>query len=236
MGRNVLIIEDESKIRSVVKAYLEREGYRVMEAGNGPDGLKSALDEAPDIVILDLMLPGMPGEEVCRRLRAESQIPIIILTAKGEELDRVQGLKLGADDYVVKPFSPRELVARVEAVLRRSLPEPDRPLPPLVFPGGLEVDRKGHVARLADEVLPLTAAEFRILAVLAARPGQAITRSQIVEAAFGFDYDGDERTVDVHVKNLRQKLSRAGGYPYIETVYGVGYRFGGGKGEAANLV
>lgn len=230
LGKLILIIEDEPKVRAVARAYLERDGYRVIEKGDGREGLEAALTENPDLIILDLMLPEMAGEEVCRRLRAVSQVPVIILTAKGDELDRIQGLKLGADDYVVKPFSPRELAARVEAVLRRALPEPERPLPPLVFAGGLEVDRSGHVARLNGSVLPLTAAEFRLLAVLAARPGQVMTRAQLVEAAFGFDYDGEERTVDVHIKNLRRKLGHPGGNLFIETVYGVGYRFGGGKG------
>lgn len=227
IGKSILIIEDEPKIRAVARAYLERESYRVLEAEDGQSGLSAALTEHPDLVILDLMLPKIAGEEVCRRLRGESTVPVIMLTAKGEEADRVRGLRIGADDYVVKPFSPRELVARVEAVLRRTLPEAERPLPPLEFQGGLIINRMAHAATLADEPLPLTAAEFKILSVLAARPGQALSRQQIIEGAFGYDYEGDERTIDAHVKNLRQKLSRCAEEGFIDTVYGIGYRFSG---------
>lgn len=227
MARTILLVEDEPRIRAVERAYLENAGYRIIEAANGPAGLDAALEQNPDLVVLDLMLPGLPGEDLCRQLRAVSTVPIIMVTARGEESDRIDGLHIGADDYLAKPFSPRELVARVEAVLRRTTPEPERPAPPLVFAGGLEVDRSSHQCRFDGEVLSLTASEFKILAVLAARPGQALSRLQAIELAFGYDYEGDERTVDVHVKNLRRKLERAGAPGYLETVYGVGYRFVG---------
>lgn len=227
MPKTILLIEDEVKIRNVVRAYLERAGFQVIEEGSGDAGLQSFAVNNPDLVVLDLMLPGLSGWDVCRRLRASSDVPIIMLTARNEEQERIAGLQLGADDYIGKPFSPKELVARVEAVLRRTLPETEKPLPPLQFEGGLLIDRLAHEGRFHDQVIPLTAAEYRILAVLAARPRQALTRQQIVENAFGYDYDGDERTIDAHVKNLRRKIARYSPHNYIETVYGLGYKFTG---------
>jgi DNA-binding response OmpR family regulator len=235
MPKTILLIEDEVKIRAVVRAYLERAGFRVIEEGSGDAGLQSFAANNPDLVILDLMLPGLSGWEVCRRLRATSAVPVIMLTARNEEQERIDGLQLGADDYVGKPFSPKELVARVQAVLRRTLPEVEKPLPPLQFEGGLIVNRLAHEGRIHDQVIPLTAAEYRILALLAARPRQALTRQQIVESAFGYDYDGDERTIDAHIKNLRRKIARYSVHNYIETVYGIGYRFSGEQLEGRDV-
>lgn len=234
MPKTILLIEDEVKIRNVVRAYLERAGFRVIEEGSGDAGLKSFAANNPDLVVLDLMLPGLSGWDVCRRLRATSEVPIIMLTARNEEQERIFGLQLGADDYVGKPFSPKELVARVEAVLRRTLSETEKSLPPLEFEGGLLVDRLAHEGRINGQIVPLTAAEYRILAVLAARPRQALTRQQIVESAFGYDYDGDERTIDAHIKNLRRKIACHTSQNYIETVYGLGYRFSG-SGEQLSV-
>jgi DNA-binding response OmpR family regulator len=223
--RRILLVEDERTIRDAVVAYLEREGYWVTSA---PDG-QAALDEFEkhkfDLVVLDLMLPKVPGEEVCRRIRDNSDVPIIMLTAKGEDVDRIVGLEMGADDYLVKPFSPRELVARVRALLRRahvtSEPQRDR----LVF-GELEIDVAGHKAFLAEEELDLTASEFKLLTTLARYPGRVYSRMELVEKVLGYDFEGYERTIDSHVKNLRAKLNDDPREPtFIYTVHGVGYRF-----------
>lgn len=223
--RRVLLVEDEKTIRSAVAAYLEREGYWVTPAEDGQAALDAFANHRFDLVVLDLMLPKVPGEKVCRDIRDCSDVPIIMLTAKGEEEDRIAGLELGADDYLVKPFSPRELVARVRALLRRahvdSEPQRDR----LVF-GELEIDVSGHKVLLRGEELELTASEFKLLTTLSRYPGRVYSRMELVEKVLGYDFEGYERTIDSHVKNLRAKLADDSRDPtYIHTVHGVGYRF-----------
>lgn len=223
----ILVVEDEPGIRKVVRAYLERAGYEVVEASTGEEGLQLAAARRPSLVILDLMLPGIPGEEVCRRLRQESQVPVIMLTARAHEDDRVAGLGLGADDYVIKPFSPRELVARVRAVLRRA----GRPAGEPLQRGDLVIDPERHEVRKGDELIPLTPSEFRLLYTLAREPGRVFTREELMARMAGEDFEGFDRTVDAHVKNLRKKLGDSARQPrYVASVYGVGYRFVKGPG------
>ncbi|HEX6904057.1 MAG TPA: response regulator transcription factor [Thermoanaerobaculia bacterium] len=223
-GRTVLVVEDDRKTSSLVKLYLENAGYEVAVAFDGGQALEAARARRPDLVVLDVMIPTLDGFEVCRTLRAESDVPVILLTARTTEPDKLRGLDIGADDYVTKPFSPRELVARVRAVLRRAVPrEREDGLAELRF-RGLVVDLGRREVRMDDRPVPLTPNEFRLLEILARAPGRAFTRSELVERAFGWDYEGMERTVDAHVKNLRRKL---GPGSWIETVFGVGYRFAG---------
>ncbi len=230
--RRVLLVEDEKSIRDAVAAYLEREGYWITSAGDGQAALDAFAKHRFDLVVLDLMLPKVSGEVVCRTIRDTSDVPIIMLTAKGEEADRIAGLELGADDYLVKPFSPRELVARVRALLRRahvdSEPQRDR----LVF-GDLEIDVAGHKAFLAGVELDLTASEFKLLLTLSRYPGRVYSRMELVEKVLGYDFEGYERTIDSHVKNLRAKLDDDPREPtFIYTVHGVGYRFEAPKSGA----
>jgi len=230
--RRILLVEDEKSIRSAVAAYLEREGYWVTPAEDGQIALDEFAKHKFDVIVLDLMLPRVSGEQVCREIRNVSDVPIIMLTAKGEEEDRIAGLELGADDYLVKPFSPRELVARVRALLRRahvdSEPQRDR----LVF-GDLEVDVTGHKAFLHGNELELTASEFKLLTTLARYPGRVYSRMELVEKVLGYDFEGYERTIDSHVKNLRAKLEDDPREPtFIYTVHGVGYRFEAPKTDA----
>ena len=229
--RRILLVEDEKSIRSAVAAYLEREGYWVTPAEDGQVALDEFAKHKFDLIVLDLMLPKVSGEQVCREIRNVSDVPIIMLTAKGEEEDRIAGLELGADDYLVKPFSPRELVARVRALLRRAhvADEPQRDR--LVF-GDLEVDVTGHKAFLRGNELDLTASEFKLLTTLARYPGRVYSRMELVEKVLGYDFEGYERTIDSHVKNLRAKLEDDPRDPtYIYTVHGVGYRFEAPKTE-----
>lgn len=223
--RRVLLVEDEKTIRDAVAAYLEREGYWVTPAGDGVEAIEQFAKHRFDVVVLDLMLPKMSGEEVCKAIRDSSDVPIIMLTAKGELTDRIAGLELGADDYLVKPFSPRELVARVRALLRRAHvgaePQRDR----LVY-GEMEIDVSGHKVFLRGEELDLTASEFKLLTTLARYPGRVYSRMELVEKVLGYDFEGYERTIDSHVKNLRAKLDDDPRDPtFIYTVHGVGYRF-----------
>jgi len=223
--RRILLVEDEKSIRDAVAAYLEREGYWVTPAVDGQEALDQFSKHRFDLVVLDLMLPKVSGEVVCRAIRESSDVPIIMLTAKGELEDRVAGLELGADDYLVKPFSPRELVARVRALLRRAHvgtePQRDR----IVY-GPLEIDTAGHKAFLGGEELDLTASEFKLLTTLARYPGRVYSRMELVEKVLGYDFEGYERTIDSHVKNLRAKLGDDPRDPtFIWTVHGVGYRF-----------
>jgi len=223
---NILVVEDEPKALSVVRAYLEREGHRVFEAMDGERAL--ALFDSLDIdfVVLDLMLPDVSGEEICLRIRSSSRVPIIMLTAKAAEADRLNGLDIGADDYLVKPFSPRELVARVNAILRRV--NPLESAQTLLFEGGLAIRIAEQRVFLNDTPVLLTPAEYRILLTLARRPFEVFTREQLILRAFGDSYDGYDRVVDVHVKNIRQKIEADPRRPvYIQTVYGTGYRFEG---------
>jgi two-component system response regulator ResD len=222
---HVLVVEDEPTIADVVVRYLRRAGYDAGVAGDGGGALRSAQERRPDLVVLDLMLPGMDGLEVMRRLRAAGDPPaIILLTAKGEEIDRVMGLRLGADDYVVKPFSPAELVARVGAVLRRVDTSAD-PAVPLVF-DGLRVDLAGRRVERDGQEVALTQREFDLLAFLARHPGQAFSRDQLMVAVWQYAFVGDTSTVTVHVRRLRAKLEPDAASPrWLHTVWGVGYRF-----------
>ena len=226
MGKRVLIVEDDRKTAHLVELYLQKDGYRVAVANNGREGLELAQRVKPDLAILDLMLPEMDGLEVCRRLREESELPVIMLTARSTEEDKLRGLDNGADDYVTKPFSPRELVARVRAVLRRS--SKDEEEEDIVF-GDLIISFLRHEVSLGGRPVDLTPTEFNLLGLLARNPYRAFSRLQLVEQAFGMDYEGLERTVDVHVMNLRRKIEADPTRPrYIKTVFGVGYRFESG--------
>jgi two-component system alkaline phosphatase synthesis response regulator PhoP len=224
MNEVILVVEDEPKMVKLARDYLERSSYRVITTGDGRTALAIARDERPNLVVLDLNLPGMDGLDVCRALRRESDIPIIMLTARVEEMDRLIGLELGADDYITKPFSPRELVARVRAVLRRV--QGDVYQPGLLRTGDLEIDLQGHSVGRAGEPVLLSRTEFNLLAVLAQHPGQTFTRAQLLNRLHGVAYDGYDRSIDAHIKNLRRKLEDDPADPqYILTVYGVGYKF-----------
>jgi two-component system alkaline phosphatase synthesis response regulator PhoP len=220
----ILVVDDDPGIVKVVRAYLEQAGFDVLVAYDGKKALHVARHDKPDLVVLDLMLPEMDGWDVCRALRKESDVPIIMLTARVEETDKLVGLELGADDYVTKPFSPRELAARVRSVLRRSgaMPaEPER-----MSLRGVTIDLSRHQVVVQGEPVDLTPTEFNLLAALMQDPGRAFTRSQLLESLQGYAYDGYERTIDVHVKNLRQKIEDNPRSPErIKTVYGVGYKF-----------
>jgi DNA-binding response OmpR family regulator len=221
----VLIIEDDPNVSEVVTRYLEREGYAVVNAADGQAGLELALSDPPDLVVLDLMLPSLSGLEVCRRLRAEAPVPVIMLTARGEEVDRIAGLELGADDYVAKPFSPRELTARVKAVLRRAQGALAAEDAAVLRAGTLEVDPVAHEARLNGEVVALTAREFELLTHLMRNPRRAFRREELLAEVWGFTY-GDTSTVTVHVRRLREKIESDPSEPrHICTVWGIGYRF-----------
>ncbi|MBM3939952.1 MAG: response regulator transcription factor [SAR202 cluster bacterium] len=226
----VLVVEDEENLLEALRYNLEREGYQVHTAQDGVTGLELARQVRPELVLLDVMLPRLDGMEVCRLLRRETDTPILMLTAKGEEIDRVVGLELGADDYVTKPFSMRELLARVRAMLRRSRKQGDGAAPPnrVLRAGDLELDVTGHTARLRNEVLDLKPREFELLALLMEHRGRAFTRDNILERLWGHDYIGDPRTVDVHIRWLREKIEPDPGHPSrIITIRGVGYRFEG---------
>ena len=228
--RRVLVVEDEENLLAALKYNLEREGYAVTTASDGPSGLDFARSVNHDLVILDIMLPGLDGLELCRTIRRESSVPIIMLTAKAEEVDRIVGLELGADDYVTKPFSMRELMARARAMLRRSRmgqDSPDGPASPeTIRAGDLMVDLTAHTAVLGDRTLELKPREFELLALLMSNRGRAFTRDQLLQRLWGQDYVGDSRTVDVHVRWLREKIEAEPGKPKrIITIRGVGYRF-----------
>jgi two-component system, OmpR family, response regulator RegX3 len=221
---SLLVVEDEPAIRDAISFSLRQEGYDVAEEEDGDLALARALRQDFDLVLLDVMLPGLSGMEVCRRLRAERDVPILILTARGAEVDRVLGLESGADDYVVKPFSMPELLGRVRAILRRR--ELDRSAAPAVLrAGGLEVDLVSHEARLDGRAIRLTASEFRLLAALAREPGRTLTRDELVRELWGSEHVGDRRACDTHVVSLRRKLGDDAGHPRrLVSVRGVGYR------------
>ncbi len=226
MGQRVLVVDDDATVSDVVRRYLERAGYEVTLAADGAAGLAAFAAQRPDLVVLDLMLPGVPGLEVCRRLREGDgrDTPIIMLTALGEESDRVLGLQLGADDYLTKPFSPRELVLRVQSVLRRVAPRPAAG-PQVLSDGDLVVDVARRVARLAGAELALTVREFDLLVFLLRHPGRAFKRTELLEAVWGWTF-GDQSTVTVHVRRLREKIEPDPAHPTrIVTVWGVGYRY-----------
>lgn len=226
----ILVIEDDPHVQEILRLYLEKDGYKAAAATDGRDGLARAWELKPDLIILDLMLPGLGGWDLCRALRQKSQVPVIMLTAKGEDYDKILGLELGADDYITKPFNPAEVVARVKAVLRRTTaakgPEDVRVLR---FPL-LTIDLDRFTVEVAGRPVPLTPKETELLWFLAKRPGTVFNREQLLNQVWGYDYAGDARTVDVHIKRIRQKLQQEGSaensYPWsLKTVWGVGYKF-----------
>jgi two-component system OmpR family response regulator len=227
MSKKILIVDDEEKIRELINKYLVNEGFEVIEAADGYQALELAASENPDLIVLDWLLPGISGLEVCRQVRQKSAVPIIMLTAKTEEIDKLLGLELGADDYITKPFSLRELTARIRVVLRR------------IDPGGevkttsikiddLEINLDRHEVLSNGKNITLTPTEFKIMSILFSSPGRVYSRLQLLDAAFGYAYEGYERSIDTHIRNLRKKIEPDPESPrYILTVYGTGYRFGG---------
>ncbi len=221
-GKRVLVVDDDVKTVELVKLYLKRDGYRVLTAYDGVEAVRLAQEGHPDLIVLDLMLPGIDGLEVCRTLRDKSDVPIIMLTARTTDQDKLTGLGSGADDYVTKPFSPRELAARVRAVLRRI---PGKRGPDKIKHGELTVDFVKHEAFLAGRPLNLTAVEFKLLGVLAKEPGRVFGRNQLIEKALSYDFEGFDRTIDVHILNLRRKVEPDPKHPkYLKTIYGAGYK------------
>jgi two-component system alkaline phosphatase synthesis response regulator PhoP len=228
-SKRVLVVDDDTKTVELVKLYLNRDGYKVITAYDGAEALRLARETRPDLIVLDLMLPGIGGLEVCRTLRDESDVPIVMLTARTTDEDKLTGLSLGADDYVSKPFSPRELAARVRAVLRRL---PGERGPAEIKRGELVLNFIKQEASISDRPLNLTPIEFKLLGVLIKEPGRVFSRAQLVENSFGLDYKGFDRTIDVHILNLRRKIEPDPGHPkYIKTVYGTGYKFSGVKSD-----
>ena len=227
--KKILVVDDETKIVEVVKSYLENSGYSVFEAWNGQQALDLFEKVSPQLVILDLMLPDISGEEICRTLRRHSDVPMIMLTARVEEEDILRGLNMGADDYVTKPFSPRQLVARVSALLRRTRGAETQPTGILSFlDGDLTIDEENYIVRKQGTEVGLTPNEFKILTTLSRLPKKAFTRDELISLVYGEDFEGYDRTIDTHIKNLRQKIETDPRNPlYILTVHGIGYRFGG---------
>jgi len=229
-GKRVLVVDDDVKTVELVKLYLNRDGYKVFTVHDGVEALRLARESHPDLIVLDLMLPGIDGLEVCRTLRNESDVPIIMLTARTTDRDKLTGLDLGADDYMAKPFSPRELAARVRAVLRRLPGETRQHGPAEIAHGELKVSFLTREAHLAGRSLNLTPTEFKLLGILIKEPGRVFSRADLIEKALGYDFEGFDRTIDVHILNLRRKLESGSSHRrYIETVYGAGYKFLGGE-------
>ena len=227
MSTKILIIEDDPDTARLVGLYLQREGHRVLSASDGADGLRQARAAKPDLIVLDLMLPGVSGMDICRQLREESAVPIVMLTARVEESDMLGGLDAGADDYVTKPFSPRVLVARIKAVLRRTARDALERGTEEISHGEVTLDLNRRSVSVAGKTAQLTPTEFRLLSMFMREPGRTFTRDQIIDRAFGYDFDGYDRTVDAHVANLRRRLgANVESTKLIHTVYGVGYRFG----------
>ncbi len=225
MASTVLIVEDDPDTAKLVSLYLQRDGHKVLCARDGIEGLRLARDARPDLVVLDLMLPKLNGIGVCRTLRQESTVPIVMVTARVEEEDRLKGLDLGADDYVTKPFSPRELAARIRAVLRRTAKVDPEPGPAEVAHSGVTVDLHRRTVYVDDRKAVLTPTEFGILVMLIKEPERTFSREQIIDRVLGFDFQGFDRTVDAHIANIRRKIRPLDGPDHIQTVYGVGYRF-----------
>lgn len=222
--KKILVVDDEPQILRVLQAYLEKDGFQVLPAYDGKVALNIFDREKPDFIILDLNLPGMDGLDVCREIRKDSNVPILMLTARVEEVDKLIGLEIGADDYVVKPFSPREVVARVRTIMRRS--NPDTAKGEIIQSGKLTIDLEKHTVNLAEKMIELTPTEFEILVTLSRNPKRVFSRLQIMEQAQGDAYEGYERTIDAHIKNLRLKLEPNPKNPtYIQTVFGLGYKF-----------
>lgn len=221
--KTILVADDEQEMRDLIRAYLERENYRVDEAADGYEVLQKVQNNQYDLLLLDIMMPELDGFSTCVQLRRFSNIPIVFLSALGEELDRVQGLRIGGDDYIVKPFSPRELMARIEAILRRTKPLTSTQPQDMLQYGNLRIDARGRAVYVNDEEITLTPKEFELLYFLAQHEGQVFSREQLLNQIWGFDYTGQERTVDTHVKTIRIKLKKEG--ERIKTVWGVGYKF-----------
>ena len=227
MAKKIFVVDDEPQIVKVLKAYLEKAGYQVVTASDGSAVLSIFQREKPDFLILDLNLPGMDGLDLCRAIRRDSNIPILMLTARVEETDRLIGLELGADDYVIKPFSPREVVARVKTIFRRTTAEPEKQN--VIQVGDLVIDLEQHTIKLAGGPIELTPTEFEILVTLAKQPKRVFTRLQIMEQAQGDAFEGYERTIDAHIKNIRLKMEPNPKKPiYIQTVFGLGYKLDAG--------
>jgi len=227
-SRRILVVDDDVKTVELVKLYLNRDGYKVLTAYDGIEALNLARQSHPDLIVLDLMLPGCDGLEICRTLKNETDVPIIMLTARTTEDDKLTGLNLGADDYMTKPFSPKELAARVRVILRRLPEETLLRGPAEIKRGDLVINFLNREAYIGGKALHLTPIEFKLLGVLAREPGRVFSREQLIEMVFGYDFDGFDRTVDVHILNLRRKLEPDPDRPrYIKTVYGAGYKFAG---------
>ncbi|MFC1872048.1 response regulator transcription factor [Chloroflexota bacterium] len=225
MAKKILVVDDEKKIVDILKAYLERNGYEVIVAYNGQSALELARRDSPDLIILDLMLPEVSGWDVCRELRRESAVPIIMLTARDDTTDKIIGLELGADDYVTKPFDPKEIISRVRAVLRRS--EGKTVSKGILKAGEITIDTEKRLVRHSDQNVELTPIEYELLRVMAENPGRVYSRMQLLDSVQGDAYEGYERTIDSHIKNLRKKLEPDPEHPrFIITVYGVGYKLG----------
>lgn len=222
MPKKILIVEDEANIRELLRLYLEREGYTVLEAENGVEGIKKWKSDKPDMLLLDVMMPVMDGWAVCREIRAESDVPIIMLTAKGETADRVSGLEMGADDYIVKPLEMPEVIARVRAVFRRMAPDD---VPEKLSFDNLVIDKQAYDLVIKGKRVDAPPKEIELLYFLASSPNRVFTRAQLLDDVWGFDYFGDTRTVDVHVKRLREKLEGVSDKWELKTVWGVGYKF-----------
>ena len=226
----ILVVDDEKIIAKGLKFALEKEGFEVSVANDGAEAIRLFQDENPDLIVLDLMLPEVDGFEVCRRIRKKSDIPIIMLTARGEDIDKILGLELGADDYVTKPFNPRELVARVKAILRRSHTQTMDSGGQVIRLQDLQIDLFQHKVRVRDKDVELTSKEFALLGLLASHPGRVFSREKLLEQVWGYDYYGDARTVDVHIRHLREKIEPDPATPQlILTVWGAGYKFREGK-------
>jgi DNA-binding response OmpR family regulator len=227
-GELILVVDDEPNIIELARLYLEKEGFRIAEASGGEEALRLFEEVSPALIVLDIMIPEPDGWEVCRRIRARSQLPIIMLTAREDEVDKVVGLELGADDYLTKPFSPRELVARVKAVLRRTRPASESQ--EVLYADDLVIDASRRRVTQGEKEIELTPREFDLLYTLALNRGIVMSRERLLERVWGYDYYGDTRTVDVHIRHMREKLGEDSSQPrYVETVWGVGYKFREGK-------
>lgn len=226
----IMVVDDEDKIRNILRMYFTKEGFLVKEASSGKQALQIFSEEHLNLIILDIMMPGMDGWAVCRQIREKSMVPIIMLSAREEEIDRILGLEMGADDYVVKPFSPRELLARVKAVLRRTSLDGEKDVAKsvndIIYRGGcVEINPKARSVKIYDQLITLTVKEFDLLLFLAKNPGRVFNREKILEGVWDYDYRGDTRTVDTHVNRLRDKLNKVSECEIIHTVWGVGYKF-----------
>ena len=228
-GYKVLIADDDPNVAAQLKPFFERENYRVLTADNGESALETVWKEHPDVLILDIVMPEKDGFAVCREIRERSSMPILMLSARTEEFDRLLGLELGADDYITKPFSPREVVARVKVVLRRILTRREEAANGHLVIGNLDIDMNAFIVRLGGQIVPCTPKETEILWTLASNPGTVFSRDQLLQTIWGYDFPGDTRAVDSHIKRLRAKLCDAGNAWDIKTVWGVGYRFEQGK-------